>query len=95
MPGLIYSCTFRYSPLVSCVEAITVYLYAQKILASTGATRRRGPSAERTLCSKSTWNDLLLECTRTVSAQRDCFVVREQIEIQRTTARRMPVALQP
>jgi len=95
MPGLMYSCTFRYSPLVSCVEAITVYLYAQDILASTGVTHRRAPSAELTLCSKSTWNGLLLECTRTVSAQRGCFVVREKIEVRRTTVRLMPIALQP
>jgi len=86
MPGLMYSCTFRYSPLVSCVEAITVYLYPQDILAV--------PSAELTLCSKNTWNDLLLECTQTVSAQHGCCVVNEKREIHRTTARLMPIALQ-
>ena len=90
-----YSCTFRYSPLVSCVEAITVYLYARKTHASTGAIHHRAPVAELTLCSKSTWNGLLLECTRTVSAQRGCFVVREKIEIYRTTVQLTPVALKP
>ena len=86
MPGLMYSCTFRYSPLVSCVEAITVYLYPKDILAV--------PSAELTLCSKNTWNDPLLECTRTVSAQHGRCVVNEKSGIHRTTVRLMPIALQ-
>ena len=34
VPGLIYSCTLKYSPLVSSVEATTVYLHFHCLLPS-------------------------------------------------------------